>query len=146
MVFSKSFGYSISALLYIALTSKKKEKVQLKEIAAELGIPKPFLGKLMNKIAKEGVLNSIKGPKGGFSINQRTLKTPLIKLVEITGEIESSETCVLRLRKCNSKNPCPLHHQIDTIRKNYNELLSSTTIGDLIHKDQPNFIRSIASI
>jgi Rrf2 family protein len=146
MMFSKSFGYALRGVLYVAMEREDKKKVQLDEIAQELAVPRHFLGKVMKNLVKEGVLNSLKGPYGGFYINEKTMQTPLFRLMEVTGEVEEFGSCVLRLRKCNSQNPCPMHNQIESIRKQWRTLLGSTTIGDLLKKDQPDFIRSIAAI
>lgn len=146
MVFSKSFGYALRGVLYLALVENERERVQLSEIAAKLKVPRHFLGKVMNKLVKEGVINSMKGPFGGFSVNENTLKTVLLKLISITGELEQVNTCVLRLRKCNSQSPCPMHQQIESFRIQWRTLLATTTVGDLLKKDQPDFIRGIAVI
>lgn len=144
MVFSKSFGYALRGILYIAVSSNDNARIQLAEIAEKLHIPRHFLGKVMRKLAEEGVINSMKGPYGGFSINEGTMKTPLRKLINITGEGEGFQTCVLRLRRCNSQNPCPLHEEVELLRSRWQSLLASTTVGDLLKKEQPDFIRSIA--
>ncbi|MDZ4808682.1 MAG: Rrf2 family transcriptional regulator [Bacteroidota bacterium] len=146
MVFSKTFGYALRGVLYVALTNEVKPRVQLEEIAIQLSVPRHFLGKVMKKLVKEGVLISIKGPYGGFSVNETTLKIPLLRLIEITGEPEEFGSCVLRLRKCNAQNPCPMHRQIETLRRQWQSLLASTKIGDLLRKDQPDFIKSIATL
>ena len=146
MVFSKSFGYALRGILYIAILSEKKDKIQLDEIAEKLTVPRYFLGKIMNRLAKEGVLDSEKGPIGGFSINDKTIATSLLRLVKITGDSELFDSCVLRLRKCNSNNPCPLHFEIETLRNQWHKLLAETTVDDLLKKDQPDFIKSIATI
>jgi Rrf2 family protein len=146
MVFSKSFGYALRGILYVAMIRENKGRVQLDEIAEELTVPRFFLGKVMKKLVKEGVLSSMKGPYGGFCINEKTMETPLFKLMEITGEVEEFGTCVLRLRKCNALNPCPMHKQIESLRSQWQTLLVETSIGDLLRKDQPDFIRSIAVV
>jgi DNA-binding IscR family transcriptional regulator len=69
----------------------------------------------------------------------------LMKLVEITGEKNELDGCVLRLRKCNVKNPCPMHSETELLRKQWNSLLLSTTLGDLVNKSEHDFIRSIAT-
>ncbi len=146
MIFSKSFGYALRGILYLSMASESKARVQLDEIAEQLTVPRHFLGKVMKKLVKDGVLSSLKGPYGGFCINEKTMEMPLLKLVEITGEPEEFSSCVLRLRKCNAENPCPMHHQIESLRRQWQTLLTSTTIGDLVRKDLPDFIRSIAVI
>lgn len=143
---SKSFGYALRGVLYVAMLNDSKEKVRLDEIAKSLSVPRHFLGKVMKGLVKEGVLKSMKGPYGGFYIHEKTLATTLLKLAIITGDVDIYDTCILRFRKCNSANPCPLHRQIEMLRKDWQKLLASTTIGELLKKDQPDFIKSIAVI
>ncbi len=145
MIFSKTFGYALRGILYVAVKGENNGMIQLNEIAEKLGVPRHFLGKVMKRIVKEGILNSLKGPYGGFSVNEVTLQTSLIKLVEITGETDKFDSCVLRLRKCNSKNPCPVHHQVLSLKQQWHLLLAGTTVGELIKKDNPAFIRSITA-
>ena len=146
MIFSKSFGYALRGMLYVALMNEAKNRIHLNEIAEKLAVPRYFLAKIMNKLAKEGVLDSDKGHKGGFSINDKTMATPLFKLVKITGDTDIFDSCALRLRKCNSNSPCPLHYEIASLRNQWQKLLAETTINDLLKKDQPDFIKSIATI
>ena len=146
MMFSKSFGYALRGVLYVALMKNKKEKVQLDEIALQLGAPRYFLGKVMKNLVKENILGSLKGPYGGFYLTEKTLSTTLFRLMEATGEVEEFSNCVLHFKKCNPKNPCPMHHQIESLKIKWQDLLSSTSIGDLLNKEQPDFLHSIASI
>ena len=104
------------------------------------------MGKVMKKLVKEGVLTSLKGPYGGFCTNERTMKTSLLKLTEITGEAGEFTVCVLRLGNCNPGNPCPMHSKVESIRQQWQTLLSSTTIEDLLKKKQPDFISSIMAV
>src|SRR6187397_3261713 len=100
MFISKSFGYALRGVLYIALMHDENRKVQVGEIATQLSVPKHFLGKIMQQMVKAGLLKSTKGPYGGFSLTGKTLDTPLIKLVEITDGTEQFSMCVLNLKYC----------------------------------------------
>lgn len=144
MFFSKSFGYALRGILYIALASKEKPRIRVDEIARELMVPKPFLSKIMKKAVKGGMLSSTKGPHGGFSLNQTTLSTSLMSLVVITDGKAQFEDCALRLKKCNSANPCPLHNNIQGLRNELMQVFTQTKIGDLLDADYPNFIKSIS--
>ena len=145
MVFSKSFGYAVRGVLYIATMNGERKRIQLDEIAEKLTIPRFFLGKIMQKMVKEGILESGKGKHGGFSINEKTLKTTLLKLVAITGDKNEPDSCVLRFRKCNKLNPCPMHQETEVLRKEWNNLLQTTTLERLLATSDSNFIRSIAT-
>lgn len=145
MFLSKSFGYALRGVLYVALIDKEGRKVQLDEMAAKLKVPRHFLAKIMKMMVKEGVLHSTKGPYGGFSLNEHTLKTRLIQLVRITDGVEQFNTCVLSLRKCNSQNPCPLHQQMLQLRDAMLADFSAKTLDDLLDTSDPEFINSIAT-
>ena len=142
---SKSFGYALRGIIYVALTHEKKERVQVEEIAESLAVPRHFLGKIMKKVVKEGILESTRGPYGGFSINAETLQTQLIKLIRITEGLEQFNSCVLHFRKCNKNKPCPLHYQMVENRNQLLEIFSSTTIGDLMKEDKKMLLQSIAA-
>lgn len=146
MFLSKSFGYALRGVLYVALADKDTRKVQLSEIAEKLSVPRHFLAKIMKTMVKEEILASTKGPYGGFSVNAKTLDTKLIGLVKITDGMEQFNTCVLSLRKCNSKNPCPLHLQMMRLRDEMLAEFSKRTIGDLLNKENPDFIKSISTL
>ena len=143
MFLSKSFGYALRGVLYIALVDKEGRKVQLDEIAEKLSVPRHFLAKIMKMMVKEGILSSTKGPYGGFYLNEVTLKTKLIQLVKITDGVEQFNICVLSLRKCNSKNPCPLHFQM---RDGMLAEFSAKKLGDLLDEKNPDFIKTISTI
>jgi Rrf2 family protein len=68
MFLSKSFGYALRGILYIAVMQDENRKVQIDEIATKLSVPKHFLGKIMQQVVKAGLLKSTKGPYGGFSL------------------------------------------------------------------------------
>ena len=130
----------------MAMSAENQKKVQLDEMAEVLNVPRHFLGKVMKRMVKEGVLSSMKGPYGGFFLNENTMTTPLHKIIEITGESEAFSVCTLKLSKCSSNNPCPLHKKMEEVRNECRTILSTTNIGDLLSKEKPDFIRSITTI
>jgi len=134
MVFSKSFGYALRGILYIALMSTRKPRVSLDEIAENLDVPRHFLGKVLKRLVKSGIISSTRGPSGGFSLNETTLSTPLTQIVEVSGDQKKLNACVLSLSICSSTNPCPLHKQAEILKREWNEVLADTTIADLLNK------------
>lgn len=145
MFLSKSFGYALRGILYIALLQDEQRRIQIDEIAAKLSVPRHFLGKIMQNLVKAGLLQSTKGPYGGFSLNADTLTTPLVRLVEITDGMEQFNICVLQLRNCNGINPCPLHQDAEQIKTKLLTVLNQTTIADLLTNDKKLFIKSLAT-
>jgi len=145
MVFSKSFGYAVRGVLYIAIMQNEKRFVQAEEIGEQLAVPRHFMSKILKSLVKYGIISSVKGPTGGFTITDDTLRTPLMKIFQKTEGPETFTSCVLRMKKCNSANPCPMHTQMDEIRRKLDFVLMNTTIGDLLKEDKVGFIKSIAT-
>jgi len=145
MILSKTFGYALRGILYIAQLQDENRKIQIDEIAGNLSVPRHFLGKIMQNLVKAGLLQSTKGPYGGFSLTADTLTTPLARLVELTDGMEQFHLCVLQLRSCNGTNPCPLHKEAEGIKNKLLTLLNQTTIADLLTNDKKGLIKSLAT-
>jgi Rrf2 family transcriptional regulator, iron-sulfur cluster assembly transcription factor len=145
MIFSKSFGYAIRSILYVAVMRDEKRYVQVEEIAAKLAVPRHFMGKIMKKLAKEKILISTKGPSGGFILGEHTMQMPLMDLIVIIDGVEIFDTCALRAKECNSASPCPMHFRLESVKRNLKSILSDTVIGDLLEEDKSEFIRSIST-
>lgn len=143
-MFSKACEYGIKAATYVALQSIGNRRVSLKEIAENTDSPVAFTAKVLHQLAKNGILDSLKGPTGGFQIEQPRIKT--IMLEEIVAAIDGSsiyEGCALGFSQCNAKRPCPLHFQFVGIRDDLKEMLQTTSLHDLATglKDGKVFLR-----
>jgi len=128
----------------VAIKSNEHRRVPIDEISDRLSVPRHFLGKIMNKVAKEGILSSTKGPNGGFELNDVTLTTPLITLLESINGLNQFNECVLRLKACNAKHPCPLHEGIQGYKAEFLDFFSRTDIGSLLKENEPDFIKTIS--
>ncbi len=145
MIFSKSFGYAVRGILYIAMVQDAQHYVQVEEISGRLAVPKHFLGKILRKLVKENLLKSVKGPMGGFSLNENSLAVPLMNILEITDGIACFKTCVLKWKECDAENPCPMHAEIEKIKIQLQQMLMDTTINDLMKDDKHSLMHSITT-
>jgi Rrf2 family iron-sulfur cluster assembly transcriptional regulator len=145
MFLSKSFGYALRGVLYVAKMHDEQRKVQIDEIAGKLSVPKHFLGKIMQQTVKAGLLRSTKGPYGGFYLASETLATSLIKLVEITDGMDQFRICVLKLKYCDRTNPCPLHGEMEELKNKFLNIFESITIGELLKDNKSDFIKSLST-
>ena len=80
------------------------------------------------------MIHSIKGPNGGFYMDERDLNTTLIDIVTALDGNSIYNDCVLGLKTCNEKRPCPVHEQYQGIKKNLLAMLENNTIGEFNNK------------
>ena len=145
MTFSKSFGYAVRGILYIAVMQKEKRYVPVEEIAAKLYVPRHFMGKILKKMVKGKVLFSLKGPAGGFTINEDTLEVSLFRLVDLLDGQGLFRICTLGLKECSPLNPCPMHYQMEAVNTKLKTILCDTTIRDLMRNNKTDFINSLSA-
>ena len=109
---SNSSKYAIKAVLYLGLNSDENNKIMAKDIAGPVKAPLPYISKLLQELARKGLISSQKGPKGGFYLSEDNRANTLMAIVTaIDGEMRIN-ACVLDLEKCNENRPCPLHHAV----------------------------------
>lgn len=130
-MFSKTFGYAVRAAIYVVIHGKDGNKVSLQELSQSLEIPHHFLAKVMQDIVRHGILDSIKGPSGGFYVNDRTASTPAVEVLKITDGSLVFDQCALGIKRCNASFPCPLHDDFATCRNGMLKSLSEKTLGEL---------------
>lgn len=118
------------AVFYIAHRTAAGGKVGIKEISVGINSPEHFLAKILQDLSRRGLVQSVKGPNGGFFIDDRSLKRPLLHIVEAIDGNGLFTGCGLGLEYCSETNPCPLHHQFKGIRNQMYVMLQNTTVGD----------------
>jgi Rrf2 family protein len=129
---SNTSKYAIRAIIYIALNAKENEKIGIKQISKDLDIPTPFLGKILQTMARHKLLSSTKGPHGGFGIGKNPYEISILDIVEVIDGLDSFNDCVLGLRSCTeNKQHCPIHPKFGNLRDQMKELFQVENIGQL---------------
>jgi len=132
-MFSKACEYGIRAAIFIAGQSYHDRKVSLKEVAAAIESPEAYTSKILVQLSRNGIINSSKGPLGGFLMDKQAMTE--VTLRTIVSAIDGNSiftSCGLGLKQCNEKTPCPVHNQFKAIRNDLEKMLETTTIKSLI--------------
>ena len=108
-MFSKTCQYAIRACIYIAHQSMECKRVSLEMVSGKIESPEAFTAKILQKLVKNKIINSVKGPGGGFEVDLQGMSgTSLKSIVEaIDGNILGQ--CSLGLNECSDIQPCPFH-------------------------------------
>jgi len=130
-MFSKTCQYALQAILYISLHSDDFKPVGLKAISKAQEIPHFFLSKILQDLVRQKILNSIKGPNGGFFLNKSADKLSLHKIVEIIDGPDIFDRCGIGLKKCSDKSPCPIHFEYKQVKEKIKHLLNEKTVAEL---------------
>lgn len=129
-IFSKTCEYAMRAVFFIAHRTADGGRVGIKEIAAGIGSPEHFLAKILQDLSRRNIIRSVKGPNGGFYMDNTALKKRLSEVVEAIDGNGLVTGCGLGLDYCSESNPCPLHNEFKIIRSRIRQMLEKTTIGE----------------
>ncbi|MBN2742887.1 BadM/Rrf2 family transcriptional regulator [Breznakibacter xylanolyticus] len=135
---SNTCKYAIRAIIYLAINKGDEKKIGIKEISKELDIPTPFLGKILQSLAKHKLLTSTKGPHGGFGFARPVNDISLYDIVTIIDGRDLFENCLIGMQPCKSNEEdslrCPVHDQFSEIRAKLLDLFKNETIGNIVSK------------
>lgn len=147
MLYSKTAQYSIQAMLFIT-ANHTKDNILVRDIAKELKLPASFLSKILQTLSRFGFLNSVKGPRGGFSISEKGANASIAQIVEIIDGPMDFDMCIAGFTPCDEQNACPMHHTWKRIREEIKDLVSQRPLlklsEEMPEKYKPILLRQMA--
>jgi Rrf2 family iron-sulfur cluster assembly transcriptional regulator len=130
LIYSRSAEYALRAFVHMA-TLPPDEFVMVKHIAAEADIPSFFLAKILQDLARDGLLRSSKGPRGGFRLTQPPGEISMLRIVEAVDGAGRLDRCIGGSPECNDRAPCGMHDSWKVLQSRIIKYLEGTTVADL---------------
>lgn len=122
---------AIKAVIYLCSKCESNEKISIKEIAEFINANEHTVGKILQILVKKKVINSMKGPSGGFFISEKQQKQPVINIVEAIDGNQVFKSCGLGLSQCSSSHPCPIHDEYKEARDILEKLFKEKKVLNL---------------
>ncbi|HJV89459.1 MAG TPA: Rrf2 family transcriptional regulator [Holophagaceae bacterium] len=128
MIFSSASAYALRAL---AALPEDGSFVMAKDLAEQLGLPGPYLAKVLQGLVQGGMLESVRGPKGGFRLARETRKITVEEVVHLLDGEDTFKACVMGFPECSSEQPCPMHDAWTAVKEQMASSMTNATIEDL---------------
>lgn len=107
------------------------------DIAERISAPRNYLGKLLQRLAETGLLESQKGKGGGFRLARDPHTITLYEVIEPIEHVSRWLGCFLGRAECSDCAPCAVHQRWGKIRDQYLDFLRETTLADLAARRPP---------
>jgi len=107
--------------------------VGMTTISEEINSPQAFTAKILQQLTRNNIVKSVKGPYGGFTIEEHMMDTKLSEIVSVLDGDSIYKGCGLGLKQCDANSPCPLHFKFIEIRDNLKNMLESTSLKSVIN-------------
>lgn len=128
---SRTAEHAIRAVLYLARRAGDAP-VAVETIAEALGAPRNYLSKTLHALTKHGVVESVRGVRGGFRLAVTAETLPLSRIVALFDEPRATGMCMLGGRPCDARIPCAAHLRWTAITQAAHAPLRTTTVADMI--------------
>ncbi len=130
MIYSHTIKYALNTLVYLA-EQPPEARNDVNQIAGALGIPKHYLGKILQDLRKQEIVESHRGRLGGF----RLLRSPEdIGLYNVVSGIEDPrqyEMCIFDELECNRGRPCSAVCGWNRVKNCITEFMQNHSLADL---------------
>lgn len=128
MQFGTSIEYAVHALVFMA--DRAPGPIFVGDVAKATKVSESYLRKVLQLLARAGLVASHRGVKGGFSLAQDARQITLCDVVEAIDGSLPTWCCVKEKKRC-SETPCPVSAAFEEARQKMAESLAQTSIGDL---------------
>ena len=120
--------YALRAAGYLA-QQKDTAPVLSAHIASKMSIPRNFLSKIINRLEQGGLVNTVRGRRGGVSLARPANRIRLYDVVTLFMRIDDFSNCFLGMHACDGS--CGLHARWNIISEQFEKLLNDTTVDQI---------------
>lgn len=129
--FTKKLEYSLIALSH--LSQSQSDVTRVRDISEKYNIPHDLLAKILQKLKKEGILESVQGVNGGYKLSRMLSDIPLM---ELFGLIESNTNIVECMHddvsNCDVSDNCTIKIPLSKMQSEFENLLRTKMVSDFV--------------
>ena len=125
--------YAVNAMVELAV-NYRGTPVSVRTISRRQGVSASYLEQLLYRLGKSGLVESARGPAGGFSLKRSPEKINILEIIEALGESVAPGYCVDEKRKrkqCSLVDSCVSRLLWEKLKESIKKILCHTTLEDL---------------
>ena len=128
--------YAVMAMADLAKINAK-EPTSLAEISLRQGISISYLEQLFLKLRKNNLVQSVRGPSGGYLLSKNPEEIKLLSIIRAVDEKVKTVKCRKEKKKgCNGKSiKCITHNLWEDLEVHINKFFEDNTLNDILFKE-----------
>jgi Rrf2 family protein len=142
--FTKRADYGLMAIHYIAI-HEARGPVSAKRIADQVHVPPELLAKILQRLAKRGLIASQNGPKGGYVLAQRPAQISVGDVIRALEGPVRIVSCLEEPSDCPQLLHCSLRRPVQKLQAAMTQMLDGMSLAELASDDVPEML-SIAGV
>ena len=128
---SKTQEYALRAAVYLG-RSYGQGPLRTSELAKDSGIPRNYLSKILHQMARQGIVLSERGRRGGVALSREPGSITLDQVIAPFQPVNEPNRCVLGRPECSDEFPCGAHERWKKIKQQTEAFFETTSIADVM--------------
>jgi Rrf2 family protein len=130
MQLTRAADYAVRVMIQLAVPAADG-RVSLPALAKATGAPESFLSKVLQALARAGLISSQRGQAGGFRISSRGRVASMLEVIEAIDGAICLNICMVPGRSCARKTYCPAHPVWVEAQRAMVAVLSGTSVAEM---------------
>ena len=127
---ARNTDYAVRALIYMA--QRAPALVSTADLDRDLRLPRPFMRKSLQVLARGGYLESVKGKNGGFRLKRDPVNVGLMEVMTLFQGPIGLGDCLFQKKICSCRSNCPLRKEVQTMETLLIGHLRTVTLASLM--------------
>ena len=127
--------YGTRAVLDIALHGDSGP-VTLKEMSRRQDLSRKYLGQIINQLLTAGILESIRGPRGGYLLSRSPDQIRLGEIIRALDGSVAPSRCVENPGVCERNGNCAAREVWTRVKESVESVIDETTVADLVARQK----------
>ena len=128
-LFSRTSEYALRAIIWLIQDPTRSQTT--KQIADGTRAPPDYISKVLQLLAKAGLVHGQRGLGGGFSFAGDPMKITVLDVINAVDPLECIHTCPLGM-KGHGTNLCPLHRGMNDVVRQMEATFAETKLSELL--------------
>lgn len=128
-MFSQTVEYALRAVVHLAYEAPAARTTA--QIADATQVPRDYLAKILQGLAKKGIVTTQRGVGGGVALAKEPAELTILDVVNAVEPIGRYATCPLGL-KTHGVRLCPLHRRVDDAMALVEDAFRKTTLAEVL--------------
>lgn len=130
---SSTAEYALRAVVHLGTHPETPAAAQ--QIAEATRVPAGYLSKVLHDLAKAGIVNSARGPKGGYSLARPPSEISILDVINAVDPFQRIRMCPLGIPEHGTRL-CKLHRRLDEALESVERVFAGTFMTELLSSEQ----------
>jgi Rrf2 family protein len=140
---TKKADYALMAMRHLA---EQDTSCCAKDISAAYGIPQEAMAKILQRLAKAGLLHSQQGINGGYTLARPASRINAFEVIQAIDGPLFITSCITVRGECDQSDRCTIREPLRKVNLSIEEVLRRITISEMREDADPHEAKKLAEL